>query len=400
MKKGLSYSDIACLYNALRQTKNWHCVGAAAMATAIFISINCLIACTYGLAKEFVLAAPGADFPFVAKLARHINLGDEVAIDSAVTEFTQRKRHPDVVIMGSSLMIYPFWSTDMDFDPIGTTPNVLRHHRANVLQNKLQESGCAGITVDSLATPLQMVSDAYFYAWKYLRGPHKPRVLVLGLSPRDFFDADFASSGSTLNFNARSNLWVDRQCVPLYLPSWTALADYAWCRISFLYDKRSYIRRYFLQRFCQDPSVTMAHGTQCANGLNKYKRRYRNISRAQLMPQMTFLNRLSKLCHDREIRLVVVNMPLPAVHMQLFPPHFYDQFTLELDSSAKSNRFQLLDLGHSREFPETDYCDVAHMNKLGGYSLTRELLPVIVRDIRLASDSCLHSKQMIDRRFD
>src|SRR5205814_1394981 len=136
----------------------------------------------------------------------------------------------------------------------------------------------------------------------------------------------------------------------LYLPEWQDKADFLASHVCFFYGRRWHLQRdvdrgvqklYSFVSFAglQDrsadkPAVKQAGFMLSGNAderwsssLEEYQRRYRNIEGKNLEIQMGFLSRLLATCKERQIKLIVMNMPLSADNRKLLPEGFYLRFS-------------------------------------------------------------------------
>jgi hypothetical protein len=233
---------------------------------------------------------------------------------------------------------------------------------------------------------LQMISDTYLYMDRLFIGRRAPNTVVLGVSPRDFWDTEFPQPGETLNFMDQVGL---ADCGPYwteYLPHMHDKALFAMSQGLFLFDKRSYIQHFFGDKMTRlfakkEASPLMAGGTRWAFGLGRYRERYQGISILGISPQMRFLDKICDLCERRNIRLIILNMPLPGINRRLMPAEFYSQYQHDLTALADDRHVQLLDLADEAEFKgDFNYSDAAHMNKVGGRNLIQRLIPAVVAE--------------------
>jgi hypothetical protein len=146
------------------------------------------------------------------------------SIDLAVQDLTGLKQRPNVVLLGSSLVMFPFWAMDKERDP--SIGDIFHHHLSHTMEDQLAAAGYKRPTVASLAIFGQMASDAYIYVDQYLQGAKKPDYLVLGIAPRDFSDSDLPAPMATLTFKRLVGLSNLARYASLYLPSWNDKADF------------------------------------------------------------------------------------------------------------------------------------------------------------------------------
>ncbi len=317
------------------------------------------------------------------------------SIDLAIDGLAALKTRPNVVLLGSSLMMYPFWAMDKERDSkIG---DIFHHHFSHAMEDKLVQGGMKDPTVYSLAIFGQMSSDAYIYVYEFLKGDKKPEWLVLGIAPRDFSDYDLPSPTATYTFQRLVGLANFDRYAALYLPTWQGRTDFLMNHVCFFYNRRWRLQKefdkvinkaYAFAGFTQAQTQAkptennagfMLSGSEderFANSLNEYKRRYRYIGDRDLTVQMGFLDRLLAVCHERGIKVILINMPLTDMNRQLLPQGFYDQFSQRIGNLAKSHEANFLNLGASPEFNRGDFWDTTHLNHSGGRKLLKHILPI------------------------
>lgn len=319
------------------------------------------------------------------------------SIDLAVNEFKAMDRKPTVVLLGSSLMMFPFYAMDAETDK--NPGDIFHHHHSAALTKSLKDAGFKDPSVYSLAIFGQMASDAYIYVDEFLKGDKKPDWLVLGIAPRDFSDHDLPAPTATFTFKRLVGLSNFPKYSSLYLPAWQDKADFLFSHLCYFYNKRWRLQQEFDKAVdrtykmsgieCGESKAKSGEGEagfmltgstqqRWENSLNEYRRRYRAIGEKDLGVQMGFLNRLLNVCQERKIKVVVINMPLTAANRALLPAGFYDRFRGILADAAEKHNAKLLDLGCSTEFvvPD-DFWDSTHLNMCGGHKLVAHLVPML-----------------------
>ncbi|HEY9789871.1 MAG TPA: hypothetical protein V6D22_05715 [Candidatus Obscuribacterales bacterium] len=318
------------------------------------------------------------------------------SIDIAVDKFSQLKQKPHVVLLGSSLMMYPFWAVDKQAD--ANIPDIFNHRESRALQAALDKRKAGNNYVYSFAIFGQMVSDAYIYVNEFLKGPKTPDYVVFGIAPRDFHDSDLPAPMATYSFKRLVDLNNFPSYVGMYLPSFQEKMDWLMGRICYFYGhrwrlqhdvNRSIGRAYDRFEIATNGSETKpadaAAGFMLAgredvrwnSSLNEYKRRYRDIGGKDFELQFSFLERMLQLCQSRHIKVIVVNMPLSRDNRQLLPDGFYSNFSKRVDKVVTAYGDQYLDLGASAEFQHDDFWDTTHLNHFGGHKLLSHIAPLI-----------------------
>ncbi len=323
--------------------------------------------------------------------------GGSGSIDLAVNGFKSLKQAPTVVLLGSSLMMFPFYAMDAEIDK--NPGDIFHHHQSETLARQLAKDGFKDPSVYSLAIFGQMASDAFIYVDEFLKGAKQPQWLVLGIAPRDFSDHDLPAPMATFTFKRLVGLSNFGRYSSLYLPQWQDKMEFVCSHVCYFYNRRWRLQQEFGKAVnklyagsglaAQPPKETkvseadagfMLSGTaeeRFNNSLKEYRRRYRDIGEKDLSVQMGFLDKLLADCHDRGIKVALINMPLTSANRDLLPPGFYDRFRGAIAERANSHDAKLLDLGASPEFDLKDFWDSTHLNHVGGHKLVQHLMSVI-----------------------
>jgi len=315
------------------------------------------------------------------------------SIDLALQDLSALKERPNVVLLGSSLVMFPFWA--MDKERNGNIGDIFHHHFSHTMEDQLVNNGSyLKPTVFSLAIFGQMASDAYIYVDQFLQGNKTPDVLVLGIAPRDFSDSELPAPMATLSFKRLIDWSNFARYMSLYLPSWNDKADFLSSRGCFFYGNRWHLQKEVNKAVAKvyaffgvagpAPAAKGQAGFMLSgsneerwkNSLDEYRRRYRNIEARDLSIQMNFLDKLLDVCKERHIKAIIVNMPLTDVNRELFPSGWYSKFRRRVAAICDRPGVQLLDLGESTDFVHDDYWDTTHLSHYGGHKLLQHLVPL------------------------
>ena len=315
-------------------------------------------------------------------------------IDTAIQQYSQSPR-PDVVLLGSSLIMSPVWTADFRRFGFPAVADFYRHHHYKMLEQALTGQGEAPKQVFSFAVPGAMVSDMYLVVDKLLKGDKTPPLVVYGVGPRDFMDdlasgetatAVFSRLGdvSDLNRSSFSNATFDEK--------FELLLD----RSIYLYGKRvryqtkvdSFVRKVAMKATAEkngvDPFATTAdvfplfqdRKILWQRSLDEYRMRYQKFNAVQYATQRRFLQDLLTTCHDRQIDVLLVNMPLTDDNRKLMPPGLYKSYLDNLQTVAKTNSVPLLDLS-KEQFPDQCFYDTVHLNEAGAKLFQAQLQKVL-----------------------
>ncbi|HEY9772653.1 MAG TPA: hypothetical protein V6C81_02465 [Planktothrix sp.] len=350
-------------------------------AISVFAAVNLCLAYGYERARQLQCGLPVADHELCDRYLRNIRVWDEAAIDSAIGSVPA---HPNVVLAGSSAMIAPFWSADRSADK-RVSSRLWLHHTANLLTDECESKTVTPLSIYNIATPLQMVSDTYVYCDKLLKGPTRPSLLLLGVTPREFYDHDFPEPDKTLNFLAAAP-YSNWNYLNVYSPTWQSRFDYLAEQLSFVYSKRSVLQTALVdeERRYADRHLPTAEKERgfYSLGIEQYMRRYTGFTVTRMEPQLRYLQLLSALCQKRDTELAVINLPVPSANRILLGDE-YEGYCKRLKDEVQSLRGDVdyIDLSHSPLFPDGDFADAIHLDAAGGKTLIGILAPYIRKEL-------------------
>ncbi len=315
---------------------------------------------------------------------------------------------PDVVIMGSSLMMIPTSLVDADF--LNQNIDAVKHPHSEFLEKKLQDAGAPKtVTCFNFALPGAMISDQYLAAHSLFKGDRAPKVMLLGLTLRDFIDSgvDSATSTPTYQFFRHYNQTNDVKHLLTVSPQAAVEAFYN--NINYLSDKRLELQAYFarplnkvgqtaLAEFpkskfdAKEPpqkgdgnilgNATVTEGTfilpphkvlPWKDNTREYKKRFASANEKLFANQIQFFDKLLADAKANNVKVVVANMPLTTKNVSLMPNGMYEKYMSEMAKRAEKGDISLVDLNSLWIFQDRDFQDTAHLNG-DGASKFMELL--------------------------
>ncbi len=384
-------------------------------ALSIFAAINVGMAQLSAIEQNKSAKAAGGDF-----------WTNPVLIDLAIKEFNAQQPPAKVVLLGSSLVMFPFWAMDASFEH--KISDIAHYHKSAALEAALAKSGLANMPVFSLASAGQMSSDTYLYVNEFLKGDRKPEVLVLGIAPRDFSDNNVKSPTATVSFQQIVGLPNFVAYSKTFMPRFEDKAEFVANHSCFFYGRRWRLQKEVdkgIERLSQTIARLATFGTvkpvakapqfspeqaQLMAAVNhataggavnsneatallfaasleqrwnssakEYVGRYKGIADRDMTVQLSCLDKTLKICQERGIKVVIVNMPLTAINQKLMPEGFYNRFSTAVQkTSAKYDKsVTYLDVSHNAAFQDGDYWDTVHMNHKGGAKLLSVIVPAI-----------------------
>ncbi|MBY0358071.1 MAG: hypothetical protein K2W82_08730 [Candidatus Obscuribacterales bacterium] len=336
----------------------------------------------------------------------------------AVRDFHQSTEKPDVVLLGSSLMMAALHNGDATY--LNLPQNVAVHHRSSLLEELWQNQSGNKIRTFAFAIGGQMVSDAYALTSTLLVGQKKPKLLVYGIAPRDFMDNTLTSPASTETFRYMSRLGGLKDVAWQSRPTFWEQVEYGLACVSPIYEHRLdfvYLQHHYVQALLKHltgfqnpdevhtPFVVRRQALlelpedQGINDLMvmpdkeykyddnsaEYRMRYRAFKPKLFEVQVAFLERLLRYCQTEGIELCLVNMPLTVDNVKLMPPGFYDSYKQRVLGLTNKYQARFIDLNDTAIFSKTDFADSVHMNGNGGVKFFRALSTKIAPASRLAT---------------
>lgn len=333
-----------------------------------------------------------------------------------VDDFRRQKTNPDIVLIGSSLLMHALHGGDAEY--LKLPQNEVYHHKAEMLEDLIQKK--TGVKVNSFAFALagQMASDAYVLSSTLFQGEHKPKVIVYGIAPRDFMDNTLGSPASTEIFRFMSKLGGTKDVAWQARGSLWEKVEYSAESASSLYDHRNYfvylqqhyakgllrligykpteevhtpfaLRRLALLELPEDigsnerialPNLE-AHYT---DNSDEYRKRYQPLKMKDFNMQLGYFEKFLSFCDQQGISVMLVNMPLTQDNINLMPPGAYDLYKKSVGDLAAKYHTQFVDLQDTKTFDKSLYCDTAHMTGKGGLKFFNALADKLTNGSSLA----------------
>lgn len=318
-----------------------------------------------------------------------------------VNGYANEKTAPDIALLGSSLMMTAHHAGDATL--LKSTLNEVTHFHSSCIEDFLADKIGHKPTSFSFAIAGQMASDSYLIARSLLVGEKQPKVIVLGIAPRDLMDSTLPSAASTETFKYLSRVSDLSDMELSARMSLNEFIQYGFEKLiyslsqrpglvalqnKFVYSIAPYGKNaitknelclpFFLRLmaradFPEDNGANELmigpHGAvyePYIDNTNEYLLRYAKINDKIYKYQLSQLENLMKLAKDKGIQLVVVNMPLTQANVNLLPKGFYDQYKAKLAAMATANGASYVDMNKPGSFDIKHFHDSVHLNGLGG----------------------------------
>lgn len=336
----------------------------------------------------------------------HYNSPNRSWVWWAVKDFRQQHKAPDVVLLGSSLMMNALHGGDSTH--YNRPENAAFHHRSYYFEELMKKKYNTDLNTFAFAIGGQMASDAYAISSRLLTGDMKPKTIVYGIAPRDFMDNTLASPASTETFryigrisdlsdeewNARKGFWER--------------VEHVFTKISFLYQKRLdfvYLQNQAMKNLlsCMGIKMDLNHApfelrgialvqlpedtgpsdlcftpynereAKYADNLDQYRYRYLPFKPKVYFTQLSYLEKLMKFAHDNGVEMVLVNMPITKDNMDIMPANFYNIYKKDVSALVAKYNAQIIDLNDQNRFPKKYFEDSVHLNGLGAVNFFEAL---------------------------
>ncbi|CAN5215753.1 hypothetical protein BH10CYA1_BH10CYA1_43990 [soil metagenome] len=332
----------------------------------------------------------------------------------AVSDFHKQSPTPDVVLLGSSLMLEAINSGDATY--LHKPQNVSLHHTSSCLQDDLAAKLGYKPRTFSFAIAGQMASDAYAISSTLLNGKSKPTTIVYGIAPRDFMDNTLTNVTTTETFRYLSRVGDLSKTIAAARPSFFEVLDHWFENVSFIYKHRvdlaciqqyaaksvlnsigyhnldTYrvpfeLRRIALREMVEDmasnETMVCPYGNPPVpylDNLAEYRQRYAHMNAKMFKSQLGYLEQLLQYGKEQNINVVLVNMPLTADNVATMPPGFYQNYLSQIVGMAGKYNSKLIDMNIPGMFNRGYFADSAHLNGLGGMRFFELLSASLIAD--------------------
>jgi hypothetical protein len=324
---------------------------------------------------------------------------------------------PDVVLLGSSLVMIPISFRDADY--LNKNLDAVSHDHSVYMQDMLKErAGLADLQCFNFALPGGMISDDYMIFRALIhnqeRTTHKPKLLVIGITLRDFLESHVSSASSTNTFHYFRHFFDIDDIASIAMPEFWQRFDYWQGKFLYMVGKRldmqvafdDGVKKAVAGVFGRAPekeldapvlTANVAHNlkTEAEPGdyplvprekflyednSAEYKKRFSHPSAKLFKTQSEFLSKLLTQAKADNIKVLLVNMPLTAANMSLMPVGYYDRYLQTVRTATEQYGCAYLNLNDGQTFTSADFRDTAHMNSDGGKKLIDAMVAHIKDD--------------------
>lgn len=347
-------------------------------------------------------------------------------------------KHPDaqIALMGSSQMASASFAIESDSQ--NANVDCVTDKNSRFLSQLVKERTGVDTHTCLFALGGAMISDQYIIAKTLFNDKHKPKLVVLGVNPRDFIDNLMPSCASTETFH--------------FMSPYTDLSKFAdynfnsiFTRMDWTINEKLPLKRLktevaqgikttgdkMLNRFGltinEDKDLVAKDDAQTSEGtsdgeaktgnaailnaifgklsevkpatqiihpgmyydfmdnMREYGKRYKSADVPMFTAQKKYFEEFLTYCKEQNIKVVVVGMPNMWPNRELLPATFWTTFkTYVSDTCLKHDAVFVDHLDDDKLFVTNDYIDCVHMNQHGGKKLLTSVADAIAKNQKTA----------------
>lgn len=341
----------------------------------------------------------------------------------------------DVALMGSSMMSSAVYSAESNY--IKKDVDCVTDKQSHLLEDMLGQRLGVKPKTYVFAMGGAMASDHYLLAKSMFTEKHKPKLVVVGVNPRDFIDNTMPSVSSTEPFyflapyvnlgDLKEVAFADgierlEWAINDHLPIMTVgkqikeaipeLSKQASNMVSIALTGKSNLEPEpkVEEKIATKPKkattavdvLNAVYGKQSevkpgtwvlppmpfhkfVNNMYEYERRYKNPYPATFEPQKKFFTAFLKHLQDEDIQVLVLGMPSLWPNRALLPDKFWGEFQGFIADSCQKYGAKYVDLNDDKKYSNKCYLDTVHLNQRGGKILLNQITNNIAKEKNLAS---------------
>ncbi|RTL43214.1 MAG: DUF1574 domain-containing protein [Candidatus Melainabacteria bacterium] len=307
--------------------------------------------------------------------------------------FLDQKVPPDIVLLGSSQMNSAARAGDAKL--LNHAVDCVSHHEVFSLETALEKAGLPRNSVVNCSLDGAMASDYWMTARALLTDEHRPKIVIIGVSPRDFIDNKLVSASSTEPFRFFSRYVDSGKLSQLAYPDPIARANaqLEWAlnslptralhsSIESLLSSNQWRgnkpQTQEVLGIVRDSQMMVKPGEFMepaktegvwVDNSHEYINRYKNSSPPCYPIQISFFKEFLGLMRDQNVRVLVLGMPTLAQNRNLLSADFWSSYRTQISSICRDYNASWLDVSDSPDFNVSDFIDTVHVNSKGGAKL-------------------------------
>lgn len=306
-------------------------------------------------------------------------------------EYVDTQPSPDVVVLGSSQINTAVLATDAHESQ--QVIDTLTHREITSLERRLNDVSGGNLKAFNAAIAGSVASDYYMVAKALFGGYAKPKLVIIGVSPRDFIDNQLPVASATDPFRFFSQFVDTGKLTELAYPDPITRLN---AQIALTFDKlplrqvHSIVDTYLLGQKKDETKKHSGNALLAAvsnaaqvvkpgewmipanmppiyvDNSYEYVKRYKDPNPPTYPIQLAFFDELLSWLAKENVKVLVVGMPTRPENRALLPPAFWSNYRITLKALCERNGAYFVDNSHCSDFEKSDFVDTVHMNASGG----------------------------------
>lgn len=309
-------------------------------------------------------------------------------------KYVDQESTPDVVVLGSSQINTAVLATDAHEEQ--KVIDSLTHREITSLARRLNNTvGGGNLKAFNAAIAGSVASDYYMVAKALFDGYAKPKLVIIGVSPRDFIDNQLPVASATEPFRFFSQFVDTGKLTELAYPDPVTRVN---AQLGMTFDKLplrqvhsmvdTFLRGQKKEVAEHSKNALLAAVSNAAQVVKpgewmipanmppiyvdnsyEYLKRYKDPNPPTYPIQLAFFDELLSWLNKENVKVLVVGMPTRPENRNLLPPIFWSNYRATLQGLCESNSAYFVDISGCNDFEKSDFVDTVHMNASGGAKL-------------------------------
>lgn len=318
---------------------------------------------------------------------------------SKLTKYFRDDENPEVVILGSSLVLMPAVRCDDRLegkqdchDEWYYYKHIPEYDRSVYLEQALNKRSGLDLRVRNLGVASSIMSDHAGVLQAIFAQGKSPRLVICGIAPRDFLDNSqqkFMETPSQMflrELELKPNL-LPRGVSEEELGRWWMASNHQFRKIAA--RLKGICSDYVCQltghpshlQFTRTSDLPLEGKPNLLKDLDTYRKLYNPPNFGMLAEETAYLRKLISFANERGAKVVLVNMPLTRQNIAALDPQAHRAYLETIRSVSREEGAVLVDIGSaSPDFSLSDFEDCCHLNAAGGWKLYDKLLSAILGD--------------------
>jgi hypothetical protein len=324
---------------------------------------------------------------------------------SKLSSFLASKEQPDVVIIGSSLVLMPAARCDdrlsgkLDcYDDWYYYKHIPEYTQARYLEHMFAKTGFP-VKIKNLGVASSIMSDHTAVLKTILTGGKKPGLVICGIAPRDFLDnsqqhfKDTPTQIFLREYNAHGSI-LPASLAKTDLEHWYTYSEHQFKKVlarikdtsaDFMCELTNHPAA--LQHVRTKETAYMESKPNLLKDLETYRKLYNPPNFKMLEQQKQYLQEFLAVAKKNNVEVLLVNMPLTKENTSSLNSSAHQAYLKTIAEVARANKVELVDIGSSSpDYSNADFEDCCHLNAAGGQKLFATVFDSLIRNQTLASD--------------